>query len=249
MRIGLIGDFDAEKPSHRATHDALTAAAGEAGAALESSWIGTESLLTDDGVAALLTCDGVWVAPGSPYHSLEGALAGIRAARESDLPVLGTCGGFQHIVLEYARNVLGMPGASHQEYDPEDEDAIVTLSSCAIDAGGGPRLGGELRVTLDDGSRVRAVCGRRQVVERFNCSFELNRRHEPAFASGPLRIVGRGDEGEARVVEMDGSRFFVATLFLPQMRPPTEGVHPIVRAFVEAAAERATSRSGATARR
>ena len=73
--------------------------------------------ISEDELAAYA---GWWIAPGSPYRSMNGALRIIRYAREHDVPLLGTCGGYQHVVLEYARNVLGFADAAHAEYELSD---------------------------------------------------------------------------------------------------------------------------------
>jgi CTP synthase (UTP-ammonia lyase) len=123
----------------------------------------------------------------------------------------------------------------HAEYDPAARDALIQLSSCPVPEAGGPRLHDKLKVTLDEGSLARRICGRAVIEEEFYCSYELNPAFAPAFERSALRITGRGESGEARIVELAGSGFFVATLFLPQLRPAGEGPHPLIRAFVECA--------------
>lgn len=109
IRIGIVGDFDADSHPHAATNSALAHVAA-AGLSVEPLWLPTSSL---ESPSALDGVHGLWVAPGSPYKSLLGALSAIRAAREQSIPLLGTCGGFQHIVIEYARHVLGLSDAAH----------------------------------------------------------------------------------------------------------------------------------------
>jgi CTP synthase (UTP-ammonia lyase) len=90
VRITLIGDYDAAKPSHRATDAALRHAADALDLAVDAAWQPTPSLLTREGMAVLETADGLWASPGSPYESYAGALAGIRFARERGKPFIGT---------------------------------------------------------------------------------------------------------------------------------------------------------------
>src|SRR5258708_4886089 len=101
-RIGIIGDFDAGNPTHVHTNLGIEDAAELLGKDIETMWLPT------DESHEYARFDGLFCSPGSPYRSLEGALVGIRFARENDVPFLGTCGGLQHLVLEYARNVLGI---------------------------------------------------------------------------------------------------------------------------------------------
>src|SRR4051812_5579566 len=104
-RIGIIGDYNPAFPPHQATDAALGHAAARLGLALDVTWLPTTSL--DPLPAAITAYDGLWCAPGSPYQSATGALRAIRYAREAGVPCIGTCGGFQHMVVEYARHVLG----------------------------------------------------------------------------------------------------------------------------------------------
>jgi CTP synthase (UTP-ammonia lyase) len=131
--------------------------------------------------------------------------------------------------------VLGLESAEHAEYGADPETALITLAACEVPPPDGPRLHGTLVVRLMPGSRIAAMMGTREIRERFTCSYQLNPLYQPMFEESGLRITGTGAEGEARVVELEGHPFFIGTLFLPQLREPTELLHPLVRAFVEAA--------------
>ena len=104
VTIGLIGDRSDSVLAHQAIPLALENAAETLGIAAAYEWVPTERIKSASRVAAF---DGLWCVPGSPYRSMEGALIAIRCAREGRIPFLGTCGGFQHAIVEYARNVLG----------------------------------------------------------------------------------------------------------------------------------------------
>jgi len=112
IHIGLIGDHDSAVLAHHAIPRALALAAEAAAASVEHEWIPTEEIHAASRVSDF---DGLWCVPASPYRSMEGALRAIRFAREAGLPFLGTCGGFQHAILEYARHVLGWADAEHAE--------------------------------------------------------------------------------------------------------------------------------------
>jgi CTP synthase (UTP-ammonia lyase) len=98
---------------------------------VELVWMGTKDL-EPNAAATLAGIAGVWVAPGSPYQSLAGVLAAIRCARENEVPLLGTCGGFQHVVIEYARSVLGIADATHAEYDPYASHLFISRLACSL---------------------------------------------------------------------------------------------------------------------
>jgi CTP synthase (UTP-ammonia lyase) len=112
VTIGLVGDRSDSVQAHLAIPPALENAAETLGIAAAYEWVPTERIRSASRVAAF---DGLWCVPGSPYLSMEGALIAIRCAREGRIPFLGTCGGFQHAVIEYARNVLGCQDATDGE--------------------------------------------------------------------------------------------------------------------------------------
>src|SRR4051794_29886377 len=126
--IGVIGDFNPGFEPHEGITQAVAHSAAALGAEVEVRWIATDRVQQVD----LDEYDALWCAPGGPYRSLDGALHGIRFAREGDLPFIGTCGGFQHAVIEYARNVLGFADAQHAEYDPYASRLFVSELTCSL---------------------------------------------------------------------------------------------------------------------
>ncbi|APR76466.1 CTP synthase [Minicystis rosea] len=227
FRIGLIGDFDATVPAHQAIPIALRLAGEALALPIEASWVPTEEIRD---AARVSGYDGLWCVPASPYRSMEGALSAIRFAREHGRPFLGTCGGFQHAILELARNVLGWADAEHGETAPGAARAVITPLVCAlVEVKGG--------VHLQPGSRIAAAYGCEEIEARYRCRYGLNPEFEAAIVSGSLRVGARDASGDIRAVELDGHPFFVATLFQPE-RAALEGLcPPIVTAFVRAVAE------------
>jgi CTP synthase (UTP-ammonia lyase) len=219
--IGVIGDFDPELEPHAAITPAVQEAATSLGVEAAVRWIETPEAET----LALEGFNALWCAPGGPYRSIDGALRAIGFAREHDVPFLGTCGGFQHAVIEYARNVLGRSGAQHAEYDPGASDLFVTELSCSL-------VGQTMSVRLEPGSKAAEAYGREETSERYYCSFGLNRERRDELHEAGLRVSGTDEDGEVRVMEIPDLRFFVATLFVPQVR----SAHPLIAAYVGAAA-------------
>jgi CTP synthase (UTP-ammonia lyase) len=227
VHIGVIGDYDPDHPVHPATTDGVAHAAKALGITADVTWVGTDGV--GDPAATLAGFDGVFVAPGSPYRSLDGALAAIAHARTAGMPLLGTCAGLQHVVLEYARNVLGVAGAQHAEYDPDADDLFVTPLSCSL-------AGQVMDVTLVAGTRAAAAYGTGTATERYYCNFGLNPDRLGELEAGGLRVSGTDASGEVRVVELSDAAFYLATLFVPQASSTPDRPHPLVTAFVRAAA-------------
>lgn len=228
-RVGIIGDYDPDKPSHGATGEALEHTADALGVSVEVEWLPT--LLLEKGAAGMVKkFDALWCAPGSPYESFSGALAAIRLARENDIPFIGTCGGFQHAVIEYARNVLGFANAGHAEYDPYASNLFVSALSCSP-------FGKKMQVTLESDSKVYGFYGRPEAEEEYRCNFGMDPERQRLIEEGGLHVCGLDPDGEARILEIPGHPFYVATLFVPQMNSTAESPHPLIRAFLEAALE------------
>ena len=106
VRIGILGDYDADSPTLPTIDKSLQHASAKLNLAIESQWIPTPSLLQPNAQRMLESFDGIWAAPGSPYKSFDGMLKGFEFARRRDWPFLGTCAGFQYTLIECARNVL-----------------------------------------------------------------------------------------------------------------------------------------------
>jgi CTP synthase (UTP-ammonia lyase) len=172
--------------------------------------------------------DGIWCVPASPYANTDGALEAIRFARESGRPFLGTCGGFQHALIEYARNVCGLHDAEHAENNPLAVFKLITPLSCAL-----VEVTGEM--FLEDDGLMRKAYGEPRITEGFHCSYGLNRDHAAAVLSKDLRATAHDAEGEVRAVELARHPFFVATLFQPERRALRGEIPPLVAAFVAAA--------------
>src|SRR5262249_27777378 len=160
VRVGIVGDFDRGKHSHWATEASLFHAAARLGLAVRPQWVATTSLASGDASQRLAQLDGIWGAPGSPYASMDGMLPGVEFTRSQDVPYLGTCGGFQYALIEFTRNVLGVPDADTAENAPGGRNIVITPVECAMpDRPGGPRLVGEGVARVVPGTLVERLCG------------------------------------------------------------------------------------------
>lgn len=224
IRIGLIGDYDAAVPAHQAIPRAL-ALTGNAGAArVDYEWVPTEEIGDESRVSGF---DGLWCVPASPYRSMDGALQAIRFAREQGRPFLGTCGGFQHAIIEYARNVLGWADAEHAETAPNAARPVITPLSCAL-------VEKTDTIRFPKGSILATAYGCLEATEGYHCSYGINPAFLSAIVSGPLRASAEDRAGEVRAVELEGHPFFVATLFQPERAALHGKTPPLVAAFVRA---------------
>lgn len=238
VNVGIIGDYRPTHETHRATNEAIQHAADALGLRSHVQWLPTESI-ENSPEELLSNFDALWCAPGSPYRSEAGAHAAIRFARENDVPFLGTCGGFQHAVLEYARNVLGFEAAQHGESDPGASVLFLSQLECSL-------AGKQMEVTLAPGSIAHAAYGCDRSIENYYCNFAINPDHRAELERSAPRISGQDQDGEIRVIEIPENRFFLATLFVPQMRSKPGSPHPLVRGFVKAAATKLAQKGART---
>jgi CTP synthase (UTP-ammonia lyase) len=224
--IGLIGDHDAGVTAHRAIPIALQRVAEARGLRLAIGWIPTEEITSPARIAAF---HGLWCVPASPYRNMDGALLAIRHAREQAVPFLGTCGGFQHAVVEYARNVLGWHDATHAESTPGAGRPVVSALECAL-------VEATAQVHLQAGSRIAAAYRSDTASEGYHCRYGLNPAFRAALLTGPLRVAAEDEAGEVRAIELVDHPFFVATLFQPERAALRGERVALVDAFVQASA-------------
>ena len=227
IRIALVGDYNPAVTAHRAIPKALQLSAQRLGIQVEPDWISTSTIRSN--AEPVLGHAAVWCVPASPYASMDGALTAIRHARELRTPFLGTCGGFQHAILEYVRNVLGHAAAEHAETAPGAAMTVIAPLTCSL-------IEKSRIVLFAEGSRLRTIYGRAEADEEYHCNYGLNPAYERLIADSPdLQISARDSAGEVRAVELAGHTFFIATLFQPE-RSGLRGVdHPLINAFVAAA--------------
>jgi CTP synthase (UTP-ammonia lyase) len=230
ISVALVGDHDESVLAHKAIPMALRLAGAALGCTVEWEWCSTSSM-DSEAAAGLRKHRGAWCVPGSPYASEDGALKAIRFARESGMPFLGTCGGCQHAILEYARNVLGFRDAKHAETHPDALLPLIAPLSCALVEARGT-------IRLEAGTTIGRIFGRDLVEEGYHCSFGLNPKLEHLLKGSALKITGRDPAGEARSLELTGHPFFVLTQFQPERSALAGTLPPVVSAFIEAARTR-----------
>jgi CTP synthase (UTP-ammonia lyase) len=235
VRIGIVGDFDRGKHSHWATEAALFHASARLGLTMEPHWVSTPSLAAAGSEERLAEFDGIWGAPGSPFSSMVGMLRAIEYARVRNLPYLGTCAGFQHALIEFTRNVLGIADADSAEHAPDGKNIVISLVHCPTPGGpSGPRLCGTDVARVLPGTLLEKLCGAGDLIGEYFCSFETNPDFVPRWVERGLRVAALGAEREMRAFELPQNRFFVATLFQPQLSSSFQRPHPIIEGYLRA---------------
>jgi CTP synthase (UTP-ammonia lyase) len=124
--------------------------------------------------------------------------------------------------------VLGIRDADHEETAPQSRHLVISKLVCSL-------AGRTETVTVAPGSLARRWYGKDEAAEQFRCNYGLNPEYSETLRRGELRVSGTGPDGEARIVELPGHRFYIATLFLPQLSSTPDQPHPLIVAFLRAA--------------
>jgi CTP synthase (UTP-ammonia lyase) len=225
--IALVGDYSERHTAHRAIPAALELARARLGADLAWEWVATRDIT--DAPRDLASHSAVWAVPASPYENMAGALGAIRWARERGLPFLGTCGGFQHALIEFARNAAGIPEADTAETNPNGPSPVVSALSCSlVDKSGG--------VHFAEGSLIGRAYGCASATEGYRCSYGLNSEYRVALEAAGLRFTAWDEAGDVRGGELPSHPFFAGALFQPERAALRGDLPPLVLAFATAAA-------------
>jgi CTP synthase (UTP-ammonia lyase) len=234
-QLALIGDFTPEVVAHRAIPPALDLANQATGCTVTWDWIGTDTIT--DAPRQLAAYAGVWCVPASPYRSMDGALAAIRFARETKRPFLGTCGGFQHALIEFARNIARIEGADHAETAkgtfhligdiPREPDLVITSLACSL-------VGQHENILFTPGSQMHRIFSGQPSHEAYHCNYGVNAVYRSRLEAAGLRFSGFDHERQIRALELPAHPFFLGTLFQPERSAFTGRSHPLIEALVQA---------------
>jgi CTP synthase len=179
-------------------------------------------------------------------RGIEGKLGALRFARENGIPALGLCLGLQCMVIEYARDVVGLTGASSSEFDPDTEFAVIATMAEQVDILAGGDLGGTMRLGLYEaalapGSIVAGLYGASSVGERHRHRYEVNNNYREQIAAAGLQFSGLNTELDlVEFVELPAAvhPFYVGTQAHPELRSRPNHAHPLFRGLVAAALDR-----------
>jgi CTP synthase (UTP-ammonia lyase) len=223
--IGIIGDFHNSR-TQTAIGDSIHHVNHKFGYDTRYRWIETTLLDNDHYENILQSLHGIWSASGSPFKSLAGSLNAIRYARENRIPYLGTCGGYQHAIVEYARNVLGYKNAGHAEYSNEASEYFVDKMTCSL-------VGTKGTVAIKDGTLAKAIYGKNQIEADYYCSYGLSDKYKDEVLQGGITASGFDINESIRIMELSSHPFFIITAFVPQVNSTSDIPDPLVAAFVK----------------
>lgn len=240
VRIGLVGKYVELRDAYLSVAESLKHAGIANDAEVDIEWIHSEEVCDDSCEEQLKGLDGILVPGGFGDRGIEGKICAVKYARENNIPFLGICLGMQMVVVEFARNVLGLEGAHSSELDPDTKYPVIDIMSDQVDIedmGGTMRLGlYPCKVAMD--TKAYAAYGEDLIYERHRHRYEFNSYYREQMEAKGLVISGISpDERLVEMVELKDHPWFVAAQFHPEFKSRPTKSHPLFRDFVKSAVE------------
>ncbi|MDE7475526.1 MAG: CTP synthase [Duncaniella sp.] len=238
VRIGLVGKYVELQDAYKSISEALFQCATYSDRILDLVYIHSERVTPENVGQQLGDLDGVIIAPGFGQRGIEGKFTALKWCREHDIPTFGICLGMQCMVIEFARNVLGLPRANSTEMEPHTPDNVIDLmeeQKSISNMGGTMRLGAyDCRLT--PGSRAAKAYGKTDVMERHRHRFEFNNDYRDRFEAAGMKCVGENPATHlVEVVELPDHRWFIGTQYHPEYSSTVLSPSPLFMDFIRAA--------------
>ena len=238
VTIGLVGKYVELQDAYKSINEALFHAAAYNDHKLNLKYIHSEKV-NDSNVGELLKdLDGVIIAPGFGQRGIEGKFTALRWCRENDVPTFGICLGMQCMVIEFARNVLGLHDANSTEMNPTTPNNVIDLmeeQKSIHNMGGTMRLGAyDCRLKPD--TKVAKAYGTTEIKERHRHRFEFNNEYRERFEAAGMKCVGENPATHlVEVVELPEKRWWIGTQYHPEYSSTVLNPAPLFMDFIRAA--------------
>ena len=238
VRIALVGKYVALHDAYKSIYESLTHAGAANCVKVEICAVASDSITRENCAALLAGHDGILVAPGFGHRGISGKIEAIRYARENEIPFFGICLGMQCAVVEFARDVAGLPEATSREWDRATRCAVIDLMEAQkgiTEMGGTMRLGG-YACRLMPGSHAAEAYGKLEIRERHRHRYEFNDQYLSQMQEKGMITTGRNPETNlVEIVEVPSHPWFVGVQFHPEYQSSVVAPHPLFVAFVGAA--------------
>jgi len=250
VTIALVGKYIELPDAYLSVTEALRAGGFAHQAKVNIRWVASDLCESEEGAASQLAdVDGICIPGGFGVRGIEGKLGALKFARENKIPTLGLCLGLQCMVIEFARNVLGLEDASSTEFDPKAKHPVIATMAEQIDILAAGEMGGTMRLgsfeaKLSKGSIVAEVYGSNEVTERHRHRYEVNNSYREQLTAGGMVISGTSPDGSlVEFVELSKADhpYFVATQAHPEFKSRPNRAHPLFIGLVKASLERQES--------
>jgi CTP synthase len=246
VTIALVGKYVTLPDAYLSVTEALKAGGFAQETKVNIRWVVSDECETPEGAARnLADVDGICIPGGFGVRGIEGKLGALTFARENRIPALGLCLGLQCMVIEFARNVAELAGASSSEFDPDTEFPVIATMAEQVEILDHQQMGGTMRLglyqaTLEPGSLVEELYDAPTVGERHRHRYEVNNNYREQIADAGMVFSGVSpDRSLVEFVELprDVHPFYVGTQAHPELRSRPNRAHPLFRGLVAAALE------------
>lgn len=249
VTIAMVGKYMELLDAYKSLNESLEHAGIHTKTKVKVNYIDSERI-ESEGIDILKGADAILVPGGFGERGVEGKLESVRYARENKIPYLGICLGMQSVVIEFARNVLGLKDANSTEFDKNTTNPVIGLITEWVTSEGGVEtrdegsdLGGTMRLGAQEcrlvaGSKSREIYGDDMITERHRHRFEVNNNYVDQLQQAGLKIGGwSADDTLVEMVEIEDHPWFVACQFHPEFTSSPRDGHPLFESFVKAAIE------------
>ena len=248
VRVAMVGKYVELPDAYKSVNEALLHAGIKNRVKVQIDYVNAEELESQDVSEVLKDADAILVPGGFGERGTEGKMQAIKFARENGVPFLGICLGMQLAVIEYARNVAGIPDATSTEFNRStkspliglitewlDERGEVQQRSVESDLGGTMRLGAQ-KSELVEGTKTCEVYGSDEIIERHRHRYEMNNRYIPVLEENGMKISGYSPiQRLVETVEIPQHPWFIAVQFHPEFTSSPRDGHPLFASFIDAA--------------
>ena len=249
VTIGVVGKYVDLKEAYKSLHEALTHGGVANAVNVSLKYINSENVTAENASTILSGLDGILVPGGFGDRGIEGKIQTVRYARENKIPFFGICLGLQCAVIEYARNIAGIEGASSEEFAPDAEHKLIYLMTewydchkktkavrtLDSDKGGTMRLGA-YPCQISEKTLAHAAYGQKNISERHRHRYEVNNAYRDALEKAGLIFSGTSpDNNLVEMIELKNHPWFLGCQFHPEFKSNPMRPHPLFRDFIAAA--------------
>ena len=247
VNIVVVGKYTNLVDSYKSLHEAIAHGAIANEARVQIDYLDAEELEQGNVVAErLANADGIIIPGGFGDRGIEGKIRAVRYARENGIPILGICLGLQMMVIEYARNVLGLKRANSREFDATATDAVIDLMEAQreVDRKGGTMRLGAYPCNIKSGSLAAALYRKTKISERHRHRYEVNNAYRARLEKAGLKATGTSPDGTlVEIMELPDHPWFLGCQFHPELKSRPLECHPLFRGLIRAALGRRAARA------
>ena len=236
VHVALVGKYDLQD-AYKSIRESLNLAGIYCDVKVKLHFINSEDITPENVAAQLEGMAGAIICPGFGRRGIEGKITAIQHTRTHDIPTFGICLGMQMMVIEFARNVLGLADANSTEMNPETQHPVIDLMEEQKNITG---MGGTMRLgaypcQLRQGSKALGIYGKPDIQERHRHRYEFNNNYLASFEQHGMQCVGTNPESNlVEVVELPEKKWFIGTQFHPEYASTVLHPHPLFMDFIKA---------------